>query len=203
MPLPPMRNSTKNRNAFDWLRPLAALGTPGAFARVPVNKPYGLRIRLHSRIYSVALTSMAPPTTTMRWSAGPGITIGQETAQSISNGLNHDGPECREEHVHVVQRRAAAHQADAPDLAGKLAQTGADLDVVLLQQAPSHRPVVRALRHPDGVELRQPILGRDDEPDPHLLQTGAQQFVIPAVALEDGFRRRTLSGTTFPSGAFL
>ena len=75
-----------------------------------------------------------------------------------------------------------AHQADAPDLAGQIAETGADLEVELVEQAAAHDGIVHALGDADGIELRQALLFGHDETDPHRFQAGLQRLVVVGVA---------------------
>lgn len=94
---------------------------------------------------------------------------------------------------------AAAHQADAPDLAGELPEPAAHLDVVLIQQPAARGGVFEALGEADGVELRQAILGSDDELETEAFQPVAQEFVVAPVPREtrlpDGSSNRVTRAT--------
>ena len=48
--------------------------------------------------------------------------------------------------MHVVLCAAFPHQADAPDLAGKLSQPAADFNVVFIKQAPPNNGVIHSFR---------------------------------------------------------
>jgi hypothetical protein len=80
-----------------------------------------------------------------------------------------------------IGARAVPHQADAPNLAGEVAETGADLEPELAQQSAAHRGLVDPARHAHGVELRQASRRRDEERDAHRLEPRAQRRVVQGV----------------------
>ena len=62
-----------------------------------------------------------------------------------------------EERGHRALARRVAHEADAPRLAGELAEPAADLDAVGLEQRLAQRRVVGAVGQPRGGELGEPV----------------------------------------------
>jgi hypothetical protein len=78
-------------------------------------------------------------------------------------------PSARQQQSHVPPPGRVTHAADAPDLPGKLARPGADLDAVgPRQELPPHTGLVQP-RHPPEPhrrELRQPVLGLPPERKP-------------------------------------
>ena len=78
------------------------------------------------------------------------------------------------ERRHRPLPRRVAHQADAPTLAGEVAEPAADLDVEAGAQLAAHLGVVDAVGQPDRRELRQPSLLRE-RPEAELGQRVLQQ----------------------------
>ena len=76
----------------------------------------------------------------------------------------------RQQQDDQARRRAGAHQADAPDLAGQRSEAGADLDVELVEQVLAHRRLVHAVGHAHRVQRPQPLAFRRQHRQPERLQ---------------------------------
>ena len=76
----------------------------------------------------------------------------------------------RETQCHQRFGRTRAHQADAPDAAGRRSEPCANLDVESLEHLTPHRRLVDAVRHPNAfsVHNRSPGGWRNEVPEPRV-----------------------------------
>src|SRR5882724_1890128 len=90
--------------------------------------------------------------------------------------------ERRQAQHHVVRAAGVAHDADAPDLAGKGPEPRADLDAELVQERPPDFRFVHAFGAAHRVHLRQLVLFFHEELESHRFETGLERIVMAPVA---------------------
>ena len=82
----------------------------------------------------------------------------------------------------ICLRTGLSHQANPPHLARKLAQPGADLDIIVVQQGAAYRRLVNAVGDADAVEHPQAVALLGDEFDAQGFEPGRQSLVVALVA---------------------
>lgn len=68
-----------------------------------------------------------------------------------------DGGDRGQKRLDVLQGRALAHQAHAPDTPGERTEPGADLDIEALQEVAPDSRLIRSSRHADGIQRPEPV----------------------------------------------
>src|SRR4051812_37404973 len=96
--------------------------------------------------------------------------------------LGQHGLQRAEQQDDQARRRARAHQADAPDLAGQRPEAAADLDAELLEQLLPHGRIVDAVRDADGVERPEAIGRGRQQREIHRREAVGKRPVVPLVA---------------------
>merc|ERR1739838_615121 len=93
------------------------------------------------------------------------------------------------ESLDVVGLRVVAHEPDAPDLAGRTAQTAGDLDAMLSHQVWRHDFKVDVIRHQDAGHRRQPDLWiLDKQFQTEILESIVQEFGTLFMPRPTGFQ---------------
>jgi hypothetical protein len=96
--------------------------------------------------------------------------------------IGEHGLEGAQRQHHVLHLARVAHDAEPPDLPGEVAETRADLEVVVEKQPPAHFLLVDARQHADRIHLRQPIRLFDQVVKAERLEPGPQGGVVALMA---------------------
>src|SRR5262249_24781574 len=114
----------------------------------------------------VVLSGRTSGTVILTYASNANAAAGMATAALRRNASALPGKgalQCSAQQNDQSRRRAGAHQADAPDLAGQRSQARADLDVEFVEQMFPHTGFVDAVGNAHGVERPEALaLARQD-----------------------------------------